>query len=142
VQGDAVELHRRLACVVGDRASMAGQPEHISADWPRRRAALRLIWRWRGVSKLECEWAEASGRLSSAWGCAELLVSELDKGKGVAARDGGGGAGRPQDGVEAVARREQLREERRQLDLRRLGRQVAHLEWSSQWSGVDVSGGG
>jgi hypothetical protein len=67
----------------------------IGRGGPRRRAALRLIWRWRGVSKLEGEWAEASGRLSSAWGCAELLVSELDKGKGVAARDGGGGAGRP-----------------------------------------------
>ena len=30
--------------------------------WPRREAALSLIWRWRGVSKLEGEGAEASGR--------------------------------------------------------------------------------
>ena len=31
--------------------------------WPKREAALRLIWRWRGV--LEGELAEASGRLLS-----------------------------------------------------------------------------
>ena len=31
--------------------------------WPRLEAALRLIWRWRGVSKLEGKLAEASGRL-------------------------------------------------------------------------------
>ena len=37
----------------------------ISANWPRLEAALRLIWRWRGVSKLEGALAEASGRLLS-----------------------------------------------------------------------------
>eukprot|EP00964_Phaeocystis_antarctica_P072706 scaffold44508_cov69-Phaeocystis_antarctica.AAC.1 len=27
--------------------------QNISADWPRREAALSLVWRWRGVSELE-----------------------------------------------------------------------------------------
>ena len=45
-----------------NKAGVAGQPGGI---WPRLEAALRLIWRWRGVSKPEGESAEASGRLVS-----------------------------------------------------------------------------
>ena len=44
--------------------------QHRSADWlrlARLEAALSLIWRWRGVSKLEGDVAEASGRLFSTW---------------------------------------------------------------------------
>ena len=37
----------------------------VGRGWPRREAGLGLIWRWRGVSKLEGELAEASGRLLS-----------------------------------------------------------------------------
>ena len=63
------------ACVE-NKAGMAGQPEHVCqlaeagrGRRPRLEAALRLIWRWRGVSKLEGEPAEASGRLVSTWRC-------------------------------------------------------------------------
>ena len=38
----------------------------ISAYSPRLAAALSLVWRWWGVSKLESEWAEASRRLFPA----------------------------------------------------------------------------
>ena len=57
---------------------MGGRPKHIceSAEagrgwprlagagrgWPGLEAALSLVWRWRGVSKLEGELAEASGQ--------------------------------------------------------------------------------
>ena len=59
------------ACVE-NKAGTAGQPEHVcqlaeaGRGWPRLEAALRLLWRWRGISKLEGgegELAEASGRL-------------------------------------------------------------------------------
>ena len=55
---------------VESKADMAGQPEHIcqlaeaGRGWPRLEAALSLSWRWRGVSKLEGEWAEASSRVA------------------------------------------------------------------------------
>eukprot|EP00964_Phaeocystis_antarctica_P095183 scaffold61722_cov57-Phaeocystis_antarctica.AAC.1 len=39
--------------------NMAGQPEHICANWPRLKAALSLAWRWRMEAG---EWADASGR--------------------------------------------------------------------------------
>ena len=42
--------------------------QHRSANrlsLARLEAALSFIWRWRGASKLEGEWADASGRLSS-----------------------------------------------------------------------------
>ena len=41
---------------VGDQAGVTGQPEHLcqfGRGWPRLEAALSLIRRWRGVSKLE-----------------------------------------------------------------------------------------
>ena len=40
-----------------------GWPRLADGRWPRLVAALRLSWRWRGVSKLEGELADASGRL-------------------------------------------------------------------------------
>ena len=56
-------------------AGVVGQPEHscqywprlAEADrgWPRLEAALSILRRWRGVSKLEGEVADASGRLLS-----------------------------------------------------------------------------
>eukprot|EP00964_Phaeocystis_antarctica_P115386 scaffold79374_cov72-Phaeocystis_antarctica.AAC.4 len=57
------------------KAGVAGQPEQScqldeagrGCGWPRLEAALSLIWRWRGVSKLEGDVAEASGRLFSTW---------------------------------------------------------------------------
>jgi hypothetical protein len=39
--------------------------QNKSANWPRLKAAMSSIWRWRGVSKLEAELDDASGRLSS-----------------------------------------------------------------------------
>ena len=43
-------------------------PLPLTEAVPRREAALRVIWRWWSVSKLEDEVAEASGRLSSTCG--------------------------------------------------------------------------
>ena len=48
----------------GPRLAEAGRGS-IGRGGPRLEAALSLIWRWRGVSKLEDELAEAYGRLVS-----------------------------------------------------------------------------
>ena len=63
---------------MGNKAGVAGQPEHLcqSAEagrgWPRLQAALSLLWRWRGVSKLEGEWAEVS-----LWAAASHMVRRV-----------------------------------------------------------------
>ena len=47
--------------VPGTRQLNPPSQNEAGRGWPKLEAVLRLIWRWRGV--LECELAEASGRL-------------------------------------------------------------------------------
>ena len=61
----------RVACICGKQGrSPYGRPIRAylptGRGWPRLEVALSLVWRWRGVSKLEGELADAPGRLFSA----------------------------------------------------------------------------
>ena len=57
--------HGRYRSAIQNTA--ANWPRLAEADrgWPRLEAALSILRRWRGVSKLEGEVADASGRLLS-----------------------------------------------------------------------------
>ena len=62
-----IKKPRRITVWAARQSISANRPRLAEAGrgWPGLEGTPSLVWRWRGVSKLESEWAEASGRLLS-----------------------------------------------------------------------------